>query len=274
MASSPWIFICPSSRGIGFSLTRHLLRATSLPILATTRNDPSTTKTALLSNLQPPLKSQRQEDTSYSRRLQLVQCDVTDDHSIHKAAQVARDLFPPQTHHLHLSFALAGILTPEKSPSQVDPAASLAMFQVNAVGSLLLAKHFAEFLPRRGTDMGPSHELPEHATWVCMSARVGSITDNRSGGWFSYRASKAAVNSIAKSLDLMLRARSGDKALALAYHPGTVKTDLSKEFWGSVPKGKLFSADYAAERMADVVSGLKVVQRGRCWDWKGEEIPP
>ena len=183
---------------------------------------------------------------------------------------------PPDRHHLHLSLAVPGVLTPEKSPAQVDAGASLAMFRVNTLGPLLLMKHFAEFLPRRGTDMGggEADALPAHATWVFMSARVGSVADNRSGGWFSYRASKAAVNSVAKSLDVMLRARSGDKAVAVAYHPGTVRTGLSREFWERVPEEQLFSPEYAAERMVSVVNGLHLGQRGRCLDWKGEEIPP
>lgn len=152
----------------------------------------------------------------------------------------------------------------------------MAMFQVNTLGPLLLAKYFAEFLPRKATDIDfdKVEGVARHATWVNMSARVGSIGDNKLGGWFSYRASKAAVNSVTKSLDIMLKARSGDKALAMAYHPGTVRTGLSREFWGRVPEKQLFSPEYAVERMVDVVNGLDVGQRGRCWDWKGEEIPP
>ncbi|POR38784.1 C-factor [Tolypocladium paradoxum] len=107
-----------------------------------------------------------------------------------------------------------------------------------------------------------------------MAARVGSTADNRAGGWYSYRASKAAVFSLTRSLDLFLLARCGERALAVAYHPGTVRTDLSREFWRNVPEGRLFSPEYAAERMVHVICGLDVEQRGRCWDWKGEEVPP
>ncbi|KAG8415464.1 hypothetical protein J3458_009309 [Metarhizium acridum] len=270
--STPWIFICPSSRGIGLALTRHLLRTTRLPILATTRHpNPESTKAAILSGTDGV-----QHGDSASSRLHLVSVDVTDAPSVEAASHTARRLFPPDRHHLHLSFAMPGVLTPEKSPAQVDADASLAMFRVNAMGPLLLMKHFAEFLPRRGTgmDRGGLDALPAHATWVFMSARVGSIADNRSGGWFSYRASKAAVNSITKSMDVMLRARSGDKAVAMAYHPGTVRTALSREFWERVPEKQLFSPEYAVERMVSVVNALHLGQRGKCLDWKGEEIPP
>lgn len=107
-----------------------------------------------------------------------------------------------------------------------------------------------------------------------MAARVGSTSDNSLGGWYSYRASKAGVYSLTKTLDLYLKTRCGDNAIAIAYHPGTVKTGLSKEFWGSVKEGQLFSTEYAVEKMLEVVKDVGVKGRGRCWDWKGEEIKP
>lgn len=107
-----------------------------------------------------------------------------------------------------------------------------------------------------------------------MSARVGSTSDNSLGGWYSYRASKAGVNSITKSFDQWLKIRSGDNAMAIAYHPGTVKTGLSKEFWGNVKEGKLFEPEFAVEKMGEVFRGVGLEGRGRCWDWKGEEILP
>lgn len=284
--SAPWIFICPSSRGIGHALTRRLLLTTSLPILATTRHDPSATKSSLLQGLP--------RADELAPRLSLVPCDVTDEPSIAAAAARAAELFPQASHHLRLACAIPGVLlNPEKNPGQIDAESSLQSFRVNAVGPLLLMKHFGEFLPKLATDVracpspddpgaddhghddGAGVRLPAaHAVWLSMSARVGSIADNRAGGWYSYRASKTAVSSMSKSFDNYLRARSGDKAVAVAYHPGTVKTELSKGFWKSVEKDKLFSPEYAAERMVDVISGLELGQRGKCWDWKNEEVPP
>lgn len=107
-----------------------------------------------------------------------------------------------------------------------------------------------------------------------MSARVGSISDNRLGGWYSYRASKAGVNQIAKSVDVYLKQRCEGKAMCVALHPGTVKTGLSEEFWGSTPSEKLFGAEWVAGRLCEVVRGLGLEGRGRCWDWEGKEIPP
>ncbi|KAA6414152.1 MAG: hypothetical protein FRX48_02514 [Lasallia pustulata] len=107
-----------------------------------------------------------------------------------------------------------------------------------------------------------------------MSARVGSISDNSLGGWYSYRCSKAGVNQLAKSLDIYLKNSAGEKAVAVALHPGTVKTGLSEEFWASTRPEKLFSAEFAAERLCEVVRGMGTEGRGGCWDWEGKEVPP
>ena len=180
--------------------------------------------------------------------------------------------------HLRLAFAIPGILYPEKAPSQLDHEQLTRTFAINTIGPLLLMKHFTPFLPSKSTKLSTSQEqepdLPPHAVWLTMAARVGSTTDNKLGGWFSYRASKAGVTSITKSLDLYLNGKCGEKAMAMAYHPGTVKTGLSKEFWGSVKKEKLFSPEYAVEKMVGVVRDIGLEQRGRCWDWRGIEVLP
>lgn len=104
-----------------------------------------------------------------------------------------------------------------------------------------------------------------------MAARVGSISDNSSGGWYSYRASKAAVLQLAKTLDLHLRTRSQERACAVALHPGTVRTHFTKEYWD---RRGMLEADEAAERLLRVLVGMKMDGRGRCWDWRGEEVVP
>lgn len=278
--SRPWIFVTPSSRGIGHALTRHLLRTTTLPILATTRSNPSSVKDSLL-------KSLAATTDAADSRLHVLPLDVTNEHTIQAAAEKAKALFPVDTHHLHLAFAIPGILHPEKSLRQVDAENALLTYRVNTLGPLLLMKHFSDLLPKKrtsfaqqlqaqgGGEADTTTRLPEHAVWLNMSARVGSVSDNRKGGWYSYRSSKAGVNSLTKSFDLQLQPRSGDKAMAMAYHPGTVKTDLSKDFWATVEDGKLFDVDFAVEKMVEVVTGKVGLEgRGRCWDWKGEEILP
>jgi NAD(P)-dependent dehydrogenase (short-subunit alcohol dehydrogenase family) len=167
-----------------------------------------------------------------------------------------------------------GILFPEKSPQQIDHHDALLTFRTNTLGPMLMLKHFAHFLPRKSTQLEQDPSLPKSAVWATMSARVGSITDNQLGGWYSYRASKAAVNQITKTFDNHLRTASGDKAIAVSLHPGTVKTIFSKEFWGNVKEGKLFTPDFSAAKLHDVVVGRHVNDRGKCWDWKGDQVPP
>lgn len=107
-----------------------------------------------------------------------------------------------------------------------------------------------------------------------MSARVGSITDNLSGGWYSYRASKAAVNQLAKSLDVYLQQAAGNKAMCVSLHPGTVKTEFSKDFWATTPAEKLLLPEFAAKSLCKVISSMDIDKRGKCWDWEGKEVPP
>jgi NAD(P)-dependent dehydrogenase (short-subunit alcohol dehydrogenase family) len=139
---------------------------------------------------------------------------------------------------------------------------------------MLLLKHFSSFLPRKSSDVSESLGLPPHSVFAIMSARVGSISDNRLGGWYSYRASKAGVNQVVKTFDNHLRTVSEDRAACVGLHPGTVKTGLSKEFWGNVKEGKLFEKEMVAERLMGVVMERGLEGRGKCWDWEGKEVPP
>jgi len=212
---------------------------------------------------------------SNTRLVLLQHClQYPDESTISEAASRCADLFPRKDHYLHMAFAVPGLLFPEKSPQQIKYDNALLTFQTNTLGPMMLLKHFSPFLPKKSTQLASSSGLPSQAVWSTMSARVGSISDNQLGGWYSYRASKAAVNQMTKTFDNYLRTAAGDKAMAIALHPGTVKTGLSEEFWGNVKEGKLFEVDYAAERLCEVVKMMDIGQRGRCWDWKGEEVPP
>ena len=106
-----------------------------------------------------------------------------------------------------------------------------------------------------------------------MYGGVGSVADNAKGGWFSYRASKAAVNQVVKSMDLYLQGVGG-RAMAVGLHPGTVKTGLSEGRTGAVPDDLVIEPEEAAERLVSVVGGLQDEHRGRIWDCYGKEIPP
>jgi len=181
--------------------------------------------------------------------------------------------------YLHLAFCISGILHPEKSPSQISYGDALETFKINTLGPMLLMKYFSPFLPKKKTTLlSPSSTehstLPHSAIFSIMSARVGSISDNSLGGWYSYRASKAGVNQLVKSLDIYLKNTAGEKAMSVGLHPGTVKTGLSRDFWASTKKEKLFEPDWVAGRLLDVVKTVGTKGRGRCWDWEGKEVMP
>lgn len=186
---------------------------------------------------------------------------------------------------LRLALTIPGNLYVEKAPSQINAADALDSFQVNALGPMLLMKHLYRFLPRQNAPAFPSDsdtpsetenplKLPTHAIYAMMAARVGSTSDNSSGGWYSYRASKASVYQLAKTFDLYLRGRCAERALALAMHPGTVKTDFTREFQDG---REMLEPSDSARRLLDVLVNLSPASdggRGRCWDWKGDEVPP
>lgn len=197
---------------------------------------------------------------------------LPDESTISEVASYCNSRF--SSSYLRLAFCIPGILHPEKSPAHIDHGKALQTFQINSLGPLLLAKHFSDFMPKKSTAVSPLDNLPASAVFAFMSARVGSVTDNSLGGWYSYRASKAAVNSITKSIDIFLKQRCGDKGMCVSLHPGTVKTGLSEEFWGSTPREKLFTPEFAAEKLIEVVNDIGTEGRGKCWDWKGEEILP
>lgn len=185
---------------------------------------------------------------------------------------------------LRLGLTVPGILHVEKSPSQIDFAKALDSFKVNSLGPLLLMKHLSHFIPLKsapafatGSEGATSRDpllLPSHAIYAMMAARVGSISDNATGGWYSYRASKAAVFQLAKSFDLYLRTKSANRAISVALHPGTVRTEFTKEFWGG---RKMLEPAEAAGRLLEVLVNLSSETkegRGRCWDWNGVEVLP
>ena len=149
---------------------------------------------------------------------------------------------------------------PEKALRELDPAWLARQFAVNAIGPALVAKHFLPVMPKAA-----------RSVLAFLSARVGSITDNRLGGWYGYRASKAALNQLVRTLAIEDKRRN-DRGLVVALHPGTVDTALSQPFRQA---GRdLFKPDRAAVQLLDVIDGLKVTDSGRHFAWDGSEIAP
>ena len=105
-----------------------------------------------------------------------------------------------------------------------------------------------------------------------ISARVGSVSDNGTGGWYSYRASKTALNQLNKTLSVEL-ARKRAPVSAVLLHPGTCDTDLSKPFQRNVPEGKLFSRERGARQLLDVIGGVTREDSGKFFAWDGQEVP-
>ncbi|MGF1446164.1 MAG: SDR family NAD(P)-dependent oxidoreductase [Pikeienuella sp.] len=151
---------------------------------------------------------------------------------------------------------------PEKSWRQIAPEPMAHAFAINATGPALVARHFLDLLPRK-----------QRAIFAALSARVGSISDNRSGGWYGYRASKAALNQIIKCL--AIEGHRTRRALVVAgLQPGTVRTGLSAPFRSQISEEALFTPEDAAANLLAVLDGLTPEQSGGLFDWSGAEIAP
>ena len=188
--------------------------------------------------------------------------DVTDEASIAAAAAiVARGPTPT------LVIVATGLLHegehgPEKSLKELDPAWLTRIMAVNTIGPAIVAKHFLPLMPRAGKSV-----------FAALSARVGSISDNKLGGWYGYRASKAALNMLIKTLAIEDKRRN-DRGIIVALHPGTVDTPLSRPFQGNVQPGRLFDAERAALQLLDVIEELRPPDSGKIYDFEGQEIMP
>jgi NAD(P)-dependent dehydrogenase (short-subunit alcohol dehydrogenase family) len=186
--------------------------------------------------------------------------DVTDEASIQAAAE---QIGSP----VDLVIIATGILhedgwMPEKALRELDGAALARIFQINTIGPALVLKHFTPLLAK-----------DRRTVVAALSARVGSISDNRSGGWYGYRASKSALNMIVKSAAIELR-RSRPQAICVALHPGTVDTALSKPFQARVPADRLFTVQYSADQLLAVLAQLGPDDTGEIFAWDGDRIQP
>ena len=152
-------------------------------------------------------------------------------------------------------------VAPEKSWRALDGAAMAQVFATNTIGPALIAKHVLPRLPRRS-----------RAVFAALSAKVGSIEDNRLGGWHSYRASKAALNMLIRNFAIELE-RSHPHAIAVALHPGTVDSRLSAPFQRGVAPDKLFSPDQSAGYLLEVLDGLAPTDSGGLFAWDGTRLP-
>ncbi|MCF3973335.1 SDR family NAD(P)-dependent oxidoreductase [Paracoccus salsus] len=183
--------------------------------------------------------------------------DLTDDATL--AGHAARLEAQPFDLILNATGALVidGV-EPEKSLDAVDPQAMARQFALNATGVALAIRHFAPLLAR-----------DRHAVFASLSARVGSIGDNRLGGWVAYRAAKAAQNQIIRTAAIEWKRRNRH-SIVVALHPGTVETPLTAKYAARHPT---ITPERSAEALLSVIEGLTPEDTGSFWDWKGERVP-
>ena len=195
---------------------------------------------------------------SVSPAFECVELDICDEASVAAAAEAVSS----QVGTVDLVFNATGVLMlddapPEKTIRRLDPQIMARHFQVNAIGPALLIKHFAPLLAK-----------DRRSLFGTLSARVGSIGDNRLGGWMSYRAAKAAQNQVVRTASIEL-ARTHPQALLVALHPGTVATPLSDPFAGNRER---LTPDRSASMLLDVMNGLTPEHSGGFFAYDGTPI--
>jgi NAD(P)-dependent dehydrogenase (short-subunit alcohol dehydrogenase family) len=149
---------------------------------------------------------------------------------------------------------------PERALKELDAATLARSFAINTIAPALVAKHLIPKMPR-----------DRRAVFAVLGARVGSIGDNRTGGWYGYRASKAALVMLIKTIAIET-ARMRPDAIVVTLHPGTVDTGMSKPFQGNVAPEKLFTPALAAEQLLGVIDRLTPADSGGHFAWDGSRI--
>ena len=245
------VLVTGASSGIGLGLVRQLLA--NRHVAAVTAVSRHACRCDALTALA--------RDTG-SERLLALDVDLTDEASIDSLASRLRQQHEP----LHLVINAAGMLhagplRPERSISQLSQSALEQAFAVNAFAPIMLARALMPLLDRE-----------QAAVFASLSARVGSIGDNRLGGWYAYRASKAAQNQLIRTFAIEL-ARRHPKACCLLLHPGTVDTPLSEPFQAKVPPERLFSVERASRQLLAIIAACTPADSGRFIAWDGQDIP-
>lgn len=188
--------------------------------------------------------------------------DLTDEAQIEQAIAQVKSETPT----LHYVINCVGVLhdgtmQPEKSLRHLNADQLLKYFQINSIGAALLAKHVQPLLKHR-----------DRAMLATISAKVGSIEDNQIGGWYGYRASKAALNMFMRTTAIEFK-RTCPNAIVVTLHPGTTDTRLSKPFQRNVPPEKLFSVERTVQQLIAVLDQLQDSNSGEFFSWDGTKLP-
>jgi NAD(P)-dependent dehydrogenase (short-subunit alcohol dehydrogenase family) len=195
-------------------------------------------------------------------KLSCLPVDITDEQQIYELVRQIQS----ETKEIHLVINCVGILHtsqiyPEKSLKHINSDNLLYYFQVNAIAYVLWAKHLL-----------PLFKHSQQSIFACLSAKVGSISDNRLGGWYGYRASKAALNMFIKNVAIEYT-RVSPQTIVVALHPGTTDTNLSRPFQKNVPPEKLFSVERCVNQLLEVINSLTLNNSGDFLAWDGEKLP-
>jgi len=239
-----------ASRGIGLALVEaQLAEPTVDRVIATSRSGSDQSGLGRLA-------------ARHGGRLQRMILDVTDDASLEEFGQNLRDSGDPIDIAIHAAGILHdGHLQPEKSLPECSADNLARLFRVNSIGPLMVARALIPGQPRQ-------HRF----TFAVLSAMVGSIGDNRLGGWYGYRASKAALNQFIRTLSIECRTRY-PQATILAIHPGTTDTGLSRPFHRNVKPDRLYTPRRTASRILEIVENTPASRSGCFLNWDGREIP-
>ena len=242
------VLVVGASRGIGLGFVQYFLALDSVNMLFATYRQPETAQALI------DLKAK------YPEKLRLIQWDITkDDDFVAGIETVQASVQTLDTVLYCVGILHTSTLSPEKSLRQISREGLNQYFQANAIGGVLLAKHVLPLMKHKNRSI-----------LAFISAKVGSIEDNRLGGWYGYRASKAALNMFIKTTAIEY-ARRSPKTLVLSLHPGTTDTDLSKPFQRNVPPEKLFPVERTVQQLMDVINQAE--QNGQFFSWDGNILP-
>jgi NAD(P)-dependent dehydrogenase (short-subunit alcohol dehydrogenase family) len=237
--------------GIGFEFVRQLLDKPNVEHVFATYHNPTT------------LENLKHLQTLNPQRLELISMDITQqDQVIAMVEQLKQEI-----NCLHLVINCVGLLhrdrlQPEKSLNHINPDQLQAYFAINSIGPLLIASHLMDLF----------RQTSQPSLLATISAKVGSIEDNRLGGWYGYRASKAALNMFMKNVAIEYR-RKAKQTAVVVLHPGTTDTQLSSPFQRNVPPEKLFSPHKTVSLLWDVIEKITLDDTGKFFSWDGSEIP-
>lgn len=249
-----------AARGLGLEYVSQLLERPELRVVATCRDPDGATSLHALQE-------------KYRERLDLVGLDVTQEDTIKAAAKHVREKYGK----VDTLINVAGILhlpgvsgLPETSLTRLQEKYMMLNYQVNAMGPTLVAKEFMPaLLEASKRAVSEDGRIPIVAN---MSARVSSISDNKIGGWYSYRASKTALNMFNKCMAIEY-GRKKTPVTFICLHPGTCDTDLSKPFQKNMDQSKLFTKERGVKQLLGIIDAATQEDTGTFFAWDGQEIP-